>query len=303
MPDATWPIDGAFDLVQTLRPLVRGKGDRTIRIAGGTVWWTTRTASGPATLELRVEGPRLAGRAWGPGAETVLERAPRLVGIDRPAWSDAGLADVHPVVTRLARTHAGVRISRTEAVMDALVPAILEQKVTGFEARRAWHALVRQHGEPAPGPPELGLRLAPRAATLAALPYHGYHPFGVEMRRAQTVRRVASRAAWFEGIVDLAPDAAQARLTAVPGVGPWTAAEVAVRALGDEDAVSVGDFHLSHLVGWALAHEPRADDARMLELLEPWRGQRAIVVRLLEIGAPPPARRAPRFSPRAIEGI
>ncbi len=303
MPDAEWTVDGPLDLVQTLRPLVRGKGDRTMRIAGGTVWWTTRTSTGPATLELRLDGRRLLGRAWGPGADVVLERAPRLVGIDRPAWSVVGLADAHPLVVRLARGHPGIRIPRTEAVIDALVPAILEQKVTGFEARRAWHALVRQHGEPAPGPPEVGLRLAPPAAVLAALPYHAYHPFGVEMRRAQTVRRVASRAAWFEGVVELSADDARARLTAVPGIGPWTAAEVAVRALGDEDAVSVGDFHLSHLVGWALAGEPRADDARMLELLEPWRGQRAIVVRLLEVGAPARERRGPRYSPRAIEGI
>src|SRR4029078_1858012 len=90
------------------------------------------------------------------------------------------------VVGEPARGYPGVRIARTEAVMDALVPAILEQKVTGTEARRAWHGLVRQHGAAAPGPARLGLRLTPPASVLAALPYHAYHPFGVEMRRAQT---------------------------------------------------------------------------------------------------------------------
>ena len=90
---------------------------------------------------------------------------------------------------------------------------------------------------------------------------------------------------------------------AVPGIGPWTAAEVAVRALGDDDAVSVGDFHIPNLVAWALAGEPRADDTRMLELLEPYRGRRALVVRLLELGGSMAPRRGPRLSPRRIEGI
>ena len=139
------------------------------------------------------------------------------------------------------------------------------------------------YGEPAPGPAEWRLRLPPAPATLAALPYFAYHPFGVEQRRAELIRRVAARAAWFEEIIDMPLEQAYARLRSVPGIGPWTAAEVGVRALGDEDAVSVGDFHLPHLVSFALAGEPRGSDARMLELLEPYRGQRARVVRLLEM--------------------
>jgi 3-methyladenine DNA glycosylase/8-oxoguanine DNA glycosylase len=114
---------------------------------------------------------------------------------------------------------------------------------------------------------------------------------------------VAARAAWFEDVVDLPLEAAHARLRSVPGIGPWTVAEVAVRALGDRDAVSVGDFHLPSLVTWALAGERKGTDARMLELLEPYRGERAIVVKLLELGAQGPSRRGPRLSPRSIEGI
>lgn len=322
MPSGDWPLDGPLDLVRTLRPLVRGQGDRTIRLAADEAWWTTRTASGPATLHLWLRAGRLLAEAFGPGADVVIKRAPRLVGLgagplavgsvphpsavapDRATPRTMSTTRVRPDVVRdLARRFPGVRVSRTEAVLDALVPAILEQKVTGTEARRVWYALVRIHGESAPGPDHLGLRLAPAPSTLAALPYHAYHPLGLERRRADLIRAVAARAAWFEAITDLPLAQAYARLQAVPGIGPWTAAEVAVRALGDQDAISVGDFHLPNLVAWLLAGEPRGDDARMLALLEPYRGQRALVMRLLEAGGTRAPRYGPRLNPRRIERI
>ena len=99
------------------------------------------------------------------------------------------------------------------------------------------------------------------------------------------------------------PAPAYARLRAIPGIGPWTAAEVGMRAFGDPDAVSVGDFHLPNMVAWALAGEPRGTDERMLELLEPYRGQRGRVLRLLELSGVGPPRRAPRLSPQPIDGF
>ena len=299
------PLEGPLDLRGTLSPLVRGHRDRTVRVASHEAWWTTRTAQGPATLHLSVATGTLTAEAWGAGAELALERAGRLVGVEPARSPTAALATVdHGGIAGLARRHPGVRTLRTEAVVDALVAAILEQKVTGAEAHRVWRALVRTYGEPAPGPAgDLGLRLLPAPATLARLPYYAYHPLGLERRRAELIRAVAARASWFEGIVDLPLPDAYARLLAVPGIGPWTAAEVAVRALGDDDAVSVGDYHIPNLVAWALAGERRGDDARMLELLEPYRGRRALVVRLLELGGAGPPRRGPRLAPRRIDGI
>jgi 3-methyladenine DNA glycosylase/8-oxoguanine DNA glycosylase len=296
----TLELDAPLDLAGSLGPLVRGHGDRTIRLARDRAWWATRTHAGAATVAVSMLGHgRLRADAWGPGAEMALARVPRLFAQGTDALADSD----DPRIAGLSRRRPGVRILRTGAVMESLIPAILEQKVTGTEAHRAWHGLVRHYGEQAPGPSELGLRLLPSPATLARLPYWAFHPLGLERRRADLIRAISRDAGTIERLADGPIEAAYARLRAIPGIGPWTAAEVGVRALGDVDAVSVGDFHLPHLVAHALAGEPRATDARMLELLEPYRGRRALVVRLLELSGARAPRYGPRLAPRRIEGI
>ena len=296
-------LDGPLDLALTLGPLYRGRADPTLRLGPRTAIRATRTLTGPATLELRLVAPdRVAAAAWGPGAEAALDVAPRLLGVGDAA---AGFEpDRHPVVARLARRLRGLHLGRSEAVFEALLPAILEQKVTGGEAFRAYRGLILRFGEPAPGPHGArGLRLPPAPETLAALPYYAFHPYGVEARRADVIRRLARDARRLEGLLAGSPELAATRLQSYPGVGPWTAAEVTLRAFGDPDAVSVGDFHLPNLVAFALAGEPRADDARMLELLEPWRGHRARVVRLLEASGMSAPRYGPRMPTRDIRAI
>jgi 3-methyladenine DNA glycosylase/8-oxoguanine DNA glycosylase len=299
VPTRTCRLDGPFDLVTTLRPLARGAGDPTLRLSRGRALRATRTSDGPASVAITQSTEGVTAEAWGPGADRALADLPQVLGLED---GPLRVGDHHRLVRDLARRFPGVRLTRTAAILESLVPAILEQKVAGNEARRAWRLLVTRHGEPAPGPPELRLRLPPTPEAIAALPYYAFHPLGVERRRAELIRRVAGRADWFEAISSMPLEVAYARLPAVPGIGPWTAAEVGVRALGDPDAVSVGDFHLPNLVAYALAGEPRADDARMLELLEPWRGERARVVRLLELSGIRAPRYGPRLSARRIEG-
>ena len=247
---------------------------------------------------MSAHGPvRVQARAWGPGAEQALDGVADLIGLhDDPS----GLVPRHRIVAELARRFSDLRLPRTNGVFEALLPAICEQKVTGIEARRAYRSIVVAHGEPAPGPADV--RLPPEPRTLAGLPYYAFHPFGLERRRAEVIRRTAVVAARLE---DPAPPVAERyrRMEAIPGIGPWTVAEVGRIAFGDPDAVSVGDFHLPNLVAWLLAGEPRADDERMLELLEPYRGQRGRVQRLLEASGQTPPRRGPRYAPRSIERI
>ena len=295
------PRPERYELVRTLAPLRHGHGDPTIRLETGRVRRATRTPEGPATIEAVDAGRELVVRAWGPGAGWAIERAPDLLGLNDDPAALLALNPPHRLVVELAQRSPGVRIPRSNRVVEALIPAVLEQKITGDEARRVYRALIRAHGEPAPGP--FGLRLQPTAARLAALPYHAYHPLGLERRRAETLKRIGVLADRLEATASLPIDEAHRRLGTVVGIGPWTVNEVARNALGDPDAVSVGDYHLPSVVAFALAGERRADDARMLELLEPYRGQRGRVVRLIETSGLWPARRGPRMARRSIGGI
>ena len=280
-------------LALTLAPLCHGPGDPSMRLAPGDVWRATRTPDGPATLHLATEGVDVAVKAWGPGAAWAIEAAPELVGSSDDL---AGFQPHHPVVADLARRLAGLRIPRSQSVVEALVPTVLSQKVTGLEANRAYRALLRVLGERAPGPGGVGgLVVPPTPEQLAGTPSYAFHPFGVERKRADTVRRVCSVAPRLEETTAMGPSDARRRLQAVTGVGPWTAAKVALVALGDADAVALHDFHLPHQVSWALAGEARGDDDRMLELLEPYRGHRGRVIRLIVAAG----LKEPGFGPRA----
>lgn len=296
--EATLPLTVPLDLARTLGPVVHGHGDPTIRIGAHEVWRAWRTSAGPATLRICIAGRVVQARAWGPGAGVAVENSGRLIGL-----SDApeAFAPTDRVLADLVHRFPGLRLPASGSVMGALVPAILEQKVTGIEARRTWRSLLREHGEPAPGPAgAAGMRLLPDGATLAAIPSFTWHRLGVERRRASIVGRVARLA---DRLETETPERATARLRAIPGIGLWTIAEVARVAWGDPDAVSVGDFHLPSLVAWALAGEARGDDARMLELLAPYAGQRGRVQRLIEVSGIGMPRRGPRMTPGDIRAI
>lgn len=292
-------VPGPLDLRATLSSLRRGSGDPQMRVEAGAIWRASRTPAGPVTFRVApVPGDgevEVAG--WGPGAGWVADRAAELVGATDDA---AGWVPVHPVLRELWRRLPGLRVPRTGLVFETLVPSVLEQKVTGQEARRSWRDLVWRYGEPAPGP--AGLRLPPTPERLAALPSWDWHRAGVEQKRALTIRSAALRATKVEECAALTSAAARSRLEALPGVGPWTSAEVAQRAFGDADAVSVGDYHLPGLVGWVLAGR-RTDDEGMLELLEPERPHRYRAVRLIELSAPHRARRGPRRPARRLREL
>ena len=289
MPRRTITPPFAVDLRRSLRPLRLGKHDPTVHLTSSAVALGMRTPLGPASVRAVQDQDRFQVEAWGDGADWALEHAPGLLGCldDR-----AGFVPLDPVVRRLHREADGLRLPRTGRVVDALIPAVLSQRVTGFEAKRSYRQLIERWGEPAPGP--LGLMLAPRPEVIAELGYYDLHVIGMEKKRADALKRVCAHASRLERVGATEPDELRTRLEAIAGVGPWTSAEVARVALGDADAVSVGDFHLKHLVSWALASEPRGTDDRMLELLEPYLGHRGRVCTLLESSG----LTAPKYGPR-----
>jgi 3-methyladenine DNA glycosylase/8-oxoguanine DNA glycosylase len=299
----TLQLPAHYDFAGTLGALSLGRNDPAVRLSGTEFWWAVRGPAGAATLHLRRLGDTIEATGYGPGADWVTGQADAVAGLRDDVSGFTALSQHDPVVRQAWHRHPGLRLARTGLLFTHLLPTVLAQKVSGKEAARSYAKTVRHFGAPAPGPVD-GLLLPPEPAAIAAAPYWLFHPFGIEQRRADALRRVAAMTQRLE----TAPDAATATtwLTTLPGIGPWTAAEVVRLAYGDPDAVSVGDYNIPHHVVFALTGAPRAGsreavpgrvspaDARMLELLEPFRGQRARVCQLLMAAAPAP----PRFGPR-----
>ncbi|MBK5287568.1 MAG: DNA-3-methyladenine glycosylase 2 family protein [Acidimicrobiia bacterium] len=291
-------LDGPIELSATLAPLRRGPYDPSITLSPTECWRATHTPAGPGTERLRVVPGGVEVEAFGPGAEVLLDQAPALLGAHD---TRAEFAPADARVATLHRRYRGLRLTTAGNPVELMVPTILEQKVTSIEAHRSYARLVRAHGTPAPGPVELVF--PPSPAELVALPSFAWHACGVERRRAETIREVCGRAAAIERLAAKGSEEFQARVQSLPGIGVWTATSVALVAFGDPDAVVVGDFHLPAFVAWNLVGEREADDARMLELLEPFRPHRARVVALLGREGSHAPRRAPKRAPRDIRRI
>jgi 3-methyladenine DNA glycosylase/8-oxoguanine DNA glycosylase len=282
----------------TLSILRKGSADPTFRVDGdGTIWRGIRTPEGTATVRLRsrpADGEVLAS-AWGDGAAWALDTVPAMLGADDDA---SGFRPTHPVLADAHRRRPHWRVCRTGLVMEALVPAIIEQKVTGQEALGSFRLLVRRFGEPAPGAgADRDLWVQPSAETIRMIPSWEWLRLHVDPARSRAVVRAAQAAAALERTAGLAADEVDRRLRSLPGVGVWTSAEVRFRAHGDADAVSFGDYHIAKNVGWALTGQ-EVDDDGLAELLEPYRPHRYRVQRLIELAGLSRPRHGPRMAPR-----
>jgi 3-methyladenine DNA glycosylase/8-oxoguanine DNA glycosylase len=336
MLEREWLAPFLVDVRRTLSVQGRGRGDPTFQAdEAGAIWRTSLTPDGPATIRVLPGRPSaqadepapVAGetpdpatpvraQAWGPGAQWLLDALPGALGWDDDASGfDPG---AHPVIRDAARRNPGLRLGRSGRLLEALVPAILEQKVVVLEAHRAWRILLAKYGTPPPGPAPRGMRVFPPPGTWRRIPSWEWHRAGVEGVRAETIIRAASVADSLERLLTLTHEEADRKLRTIPGIGVWTSAEARQRAAGDPDAVSVGDYHLKNVVGWALAGKDRATDEEMLALLEPFKGHRHRATRLIGLsrgngtagavrpsgsgiaryGTGGPPRRGPRMSVR-----
>ncbi|RLV49457.1 DNA-3-methyladenine glycosylase 2 family protein [Nocardioides mangrovicus] len=292
----TWRAGRPVPVRQILSILRKGPGDPTFRTPGASVWRGLRTPQGTATLHVRTTAGEVVGESWGEGAGWALDHLPALLGADDDV---SGFVPHHPVLEHAWRRHRDWRVTRTGLVMEALMPAIIEQKVTGQEAFAGFRRIVHRFGERAPGPGvEVGLWVQPAAATVRTIPSWGWLRAHVDPARSRPLVRAASYASNLERTIELGAVEADRRLRALPGIGAWTSAEVRFRAHGDADAVSFGDYHVGKNIFWALTGEAVDDDERLAELLEPWRGHRYRVQRLVELAGLARPRHGARMAPR-----
>ena len=303
--------DVPVQVQQTLRVLRRGSGDPAHRVEYGpddgpvdAVWRASRTPEGPATLRVRPGRPTAAGpqaspgtepcaagqdevelTAWGDGAQWLLRQGPALLGAEDDLEGFAEIAATHPLLAEAHRRRPHLRLIRSGLVLEALIPAILEQKVTTHSAHSAWRRLVRFHGEPAPGPAwkPAGMFVPPTPHGWAMIPSWEWRRAEVDGKRAETIIRACRRASAIERLAAAGVTEASAKLQTIAGIGPWTAAETLQRSHGAADLVSVGDLHLPRIVCGILGEpgETWYDDDRMLELLAPFAPHRQRAVRLL----------------------
>jgi len=290
-----WSAPYRVDPSAVLGPFLRGARDPAWRkAADASWWWATRTPDGPGSLRLITDGRLVTAHAWGEGAVRLVDAVPSLLGFadDPTGFPVEALPDrLQPVWVDFG---ARWRVPRSGRVLEALVAGILEQKVTGVESRRGWGSLLTELGEPAPGPTPPHMRVMPDALAIRRVPSWQWHRWGVQPQQASTILRAAQVAGRLEQCADLPLPEARRRLAAVDGIGPWTVAEVASRALGDPDAVSFGDFHLAGSVVYAFTGDMNGTDDDMAELLEPFSGHRHRVQRLVESSPFTRPRRGPR---------
>jgi 3-methyladenine DNA glycosylase/8-oxoguanine DNA glycosylase len=277
------------------------RGAVAVRIRAGLLRRAEPGPCGPLIFEATQRGEHVDVSVWGPAAtpaparEQALEAARSWVG-----WHDklpdlVALTAGHAALQQAARQVGPIRLSRLPRVGEAVGRAVLSQLVQGVEAHRSIAQLAAATGESA----SRDLWCWPTSTALGRTPAHAMRRCGISLRCATALHASAlddpqlERARTDFAMLDR-------RLRAIPGIGLWTSAETRL-ALGDPDAVSVGDYNLPAMVCTALAG-PNAgppSDELMLELLEPYRGQRGRVIALAVRAAgrrllPRARRRAPR---------
>jgi 3-methyladenine DNA glycosylase/8-oxoguanine DNA glycosylase len=291
VPDVLQVPTGDTDLAATLGAVGWLPRDPTTRLAPGRFERATWTPEGPGTVVVTWEpdSPTARVQASGDGAGWLLDRAPRLLGCEDDV---TGFDPPAQPLRDLWRRHGRRRIARTGTLWHDLACLVVQQRIDRISAAEQWRRLVTTHGSPAPGAD--GLWAPPAPATLARLGHVDLHRLGIERKRAQTLVGAGLALARHQHLADDDAATGTAALRAVPGVGPWTTGCLTALTWGDRDAVIPGDSGIPSLVAWVLAGRHRADDAAMLELLEPHRPHRYRVLGLVMASGRRPPRHAPR---------
>lgn len=287
-------VDG-IDLASTLAPLGVLPGDPTIRLGPGLFQRATQTPDGFASITVTWPAQPTGSTSpvevttFGDGAAWLSARAARLIGLEDDI---TGFDPAEPPLRPLWRRHRGTRITATGTLWHDLACTIVQQRIHRRDAALQWRRFVVGLGTPAADGSDL--ITPPDPATVGRLSYHHLHRCGIERQRADYLINAAREVSRLHHLVDAPLDEALPHLRALKGVGPWTSACLSAFSWGFQDTLVVGDAGIPSMISWLLAKEPRGSDARMLDLLEPYRPHRYRVVQLAFAARSfPPKRRPP----------
>ena len=237
-------------------------------------------AHGPAVVELvlqadHVEVTLLRGDARDAGAAA--DACRRLLDLDRDPGPVAAHLGGDPLLAPLVHASPGRRVPGHPDGCELAVRAVLGQQVSVAAATKLAARLVAERGIPLPAPVGAVTHLFPPAGVIAAL-----DPEALPMPRSRGRTLVAVGAELAAGRLLLHPGAdvssSLAALLAVPGIGPWTAGYIAMRALRDPDAFIPGDAGVRRgLV--ALGCDPSPHEVERVSAR--WRPYRAYAVQHL----------------------
>lgn len=255
-----------------------GEYRRTVRLEAGGTWhqgWISVS---------HTPGKPCVAATVSPGLRRVLPAV--LAGVRRLADLTCDPEAVARALGPLAADAPGLRVPGAFDGLEMAVRAVLGQQVTVKMAHTLAGRLTAHLGEPLPACPHPGLdRLFPLPARLAAASVDELGALGIVRTRGAAIITLAREV--FEGRLDLGPtgdvDATLARLRALPGIGPWTAHYIALRALSWPDAWPSGDVALHKALGVNRAREADA----LAEAWRPWRGYAALHL-WRRLSAPPP---------------
>ena len=263
------PFDGAG--------LVEFLGARAIpgieEVVGGTYRRTLALSHGTGTVELLPVGPHVHATLRLDDLRdlaTAVSRCRRLLDLDADPVAVAEQLGADPVLQPLVRKEPGRRVPGTTDGFELAVRAILGQQVSVAGARTLAGRLVVAAGRPLSAADGGLTHVFPRPEELAEAPDAA---FTIPVRRRECLRGMAVAVA--DGRLDLDPgsdrDESRRRLEALPGIGPWTASYVAMRALGDPDVFLPTDLGVRHALEHLGTWSGPVEAAAAAERWSPWR--------------------------------
>jgi 3-methyladenine DNA glycosylase/8-oxoguanine DNA glycosylase len=279
-------IPAGFDFSWALGFLAARTVPALERVSDGTYTRVVRAEGRPVTIVLREAraAPNAARRVLVASARPGMAPTALTAAVTRMLDLDADLATFHrlarrdPILTAIVRARAGIRLPQLLDPFEGVIRGILGQQVSVAGASTVTDRLVRLLAPPARDRTGRagaagGFLVFPTAEVVAGAGADRLRTIGLTRAKAAAIagvsRAIADGALDLEAVRAMPADDAQAALESLPGIGPWTASYVRMRALGDRDAFPAAD--LGVIKALAAAGVDRRAIVGVAERWRPWR--------------------------------